>query len=134
MEENIKVVVFDIYGVLVDLKGILNESVFKKAKELKEGGKYKLVLCSNSSEKIVDIWNQKYDFVKYFDGMVLADDVKANKPEPEIYQAIVDLYDGIQPQNILFIDDKDENVLGAEAERLIGRKYEGDIEECLKDI
>lgn len=122
MKEDIKVVVFDIYGVVIDKEGNLLKGITDLFEEIKQSDK-KLVLCSNSSRKMLEIWDTKYDFLKYFDDMVLAEIVKANKPEPEIFKTIVELYPNIQPQNILFIDDNDENILASEAEGLIGLKY-----------
>jgi HAD superfamily hydrolase (TIGR01509 family) len=55
--------------------------------------------------------------------MVLAETVKANKPEPEIFKAIIDMNPEIEPHNILFVDDKEENILASEAEGLTGKMY-----------
>ena len=122
MKEDIRVIVFDIFGVVVNKDGSLQDSVLDIIKELKKR-KYKLVLCSNSSRKMLEVWNLKYDFFKYFDDMILAEDVKANKPDPRMFKEIIDRNDDVLPQNILFVDDKDENVLASEAEGLIGMKY-----------
>lgn len=122
MKEDIKVIVFDIYGVIVDKEGNLQEGMLDILKGLKEK-KFKLLLCSNSSRRMIEIWDSKYDFLKYFDDVILSEDVKVNKPEPEMFREIIDRNNNVLPQNILFIDDKDENVLASEAEGLIGMKY-----------
>jgi len=122
VKEDIKAVVFDIYGVMVDKKGNLQDGILDIIKGLKKEG-IKILLCSNSSRKMLEIWDSKYDFLKYFDEIVLAETVKASKPEPEIFQEIISLNPNILSQHILFIDDKDENVLSSEAEGLIGLKF-----------
>jgi len=124
VKEDIKVVVFDIYGVMVDKKGDLYKGILDIIKELKKKG-IRILLCSNSSRKMLEIWDSKYDFLKYFDDIVLAETVKASKPEPEIFQEIINLNPNILPHNILFIDDKDENVLSSEAEGLTALKFKG---------
>jgi len=122
VKEDIRVVVFDVYGVMVDRRGDLHDGILDIIKELRKK-RIKIILCSNSSRKMLEIWDSKYDFLKYFDEVVLAETVKAGKPEPEIFHEIIDLNPGISSHNILFIDDKDENILGSEAEGLIGLKF-----------
>lgn len=122
MKEDIRVIVFDIFGVIVDKEGNLREGILDILERLKEK-KFKLLLCSNSSRRMIEIWDGKYDFLKYFDDIILSEDVKVNKPDPEMFKEIIDRNDDVLPQNILFIDDKDENVLASEAEGLIGMKY-----------
>lgn len=122
MKEDIKVVVFDIYGVMVDKRGDLHDGIIDIIRELKKKN-IKLFLCSNSSRKMLEIWESKYDFLKYFDEVVLAERVKASKPEPEMFQEIINLNPKILPHNVLFIDDRDENILSSEAEGLLGLKF-----------
>ena len=121
MKEDIKVIVFDIYGVVVDRDGNLQDGILDLIKDLKKK-QLKLFFCSNSSRKMLEIWDTKYDFFKYFDEMILSEDLKINKPEPEMFQEIIRLSQ-VMSQNILFIDDKDENILASEAEGLIGLKF-----------
>lgn len=135
MKEDIKVIVFDIYGVVIDKEGVLQNGVVDILENMKKKN-FKLFLCSNTSRKMLEIWDTKYNFLKYFDEMILAEDVKANKPEPEVFKKIIDLSLGLLPQNILFIDDKDENVLASEAEGLIGLKFKDvqSLRPCLEDL
>lgn len=123
MKEDIRIVVFDIYGVVVDKEGNLQDGILAIFKKLKEKG-IKLVACSNSSRRMIDIWNSKYDFLKYFDDIVLAEDIQVNKPEPEMFREILRRNSNISPQNILFVDDKEINILASEAEGLIGLKFD----------
>lgn len=122
MKEDIKVIVFDIYGVVVDKEGNLQDYVLDILKKLKKKD-IKLVACSNSSRRMLDIWDSKYNFFKYFDDTILAEDIRANKPEHEMFMEIINRNNSVLPQNILFVDDKEINVLAGEAEGLIGLRF-----------
>ena len=132
MEEDIKVVVFDIYGVLIDREGNVDKEVLDLLRELRKK-KLKLLLCSNTPRKMLEIWDRKYDYLKYFDDTILAESVQVSKPDPEIFKEIINHNTDIQPHNILFIDDKDENILGSEAEGLTGLRFK-DVSTFKKDL
>ncbi len=55
-----------------------------------------------------------YPFLNRFDGIVVSGEIKALKPEPEIYRTLIDQY-GLTAGDCLFIDDVQENVDGARA-------------------
>ncbi len=61
---------------------------------------------------------QKFDFLNLFDGRIVSGEVKIAKPDPRIYQLLLDTYQ-LTPQESLFIDDRLENV---EAARCFGIK------------
>lgn len=76
--------------------------------KLKEKG-FKLYVLSNFSERHFETVYKKYDFFKFFDGMIISSHVKLAKPEKEIFLELIRRY-GIAPQESVFIDDKLENV------------------------
>ena len=60
-------------------------------------------------------WSQRaYPFLLDFDGRVISGHVGMIKPEPEIYQHVIDRFD-LVPEETLFIDDKDYNTDAAAA-------------------
>lgn len=79
-----------------------NKDVTALLPKLKE--KYKLVLLSNTNSIHKEYGWKDYDFLKYFDKLVLSYEVKAVKPETEIYKCVED-FTKEQPENHLFIDD-----------------------------
>ncbi len=121
MEEDIKVVAFDANGVLFK-NGILVEEVLGIVKDLKKD--LKILLCSNTSRRMFDIWDEKYDFLKYFDDMVLSEDIQVNKPNAEFFKEILRRNLNVLPQNILLVDDNEGNILGAEAEGMTAILFE----------
>ena len=64
------------------------------------------------------------DFIPYMDGGVFSFEVKAVKPEPEIYRCLCDKY-GLKPEECLFTDDVPANVKGAQDCGFQGIVFEG---------
>lgn len=64
------------------------------------------------------------DFIPYMDGGVFSFEVKAVKPEPEIYRCLCEKF-GLKPEECLFTDDVPANVKGAQACGFQGIMFEG---------
>ena len=64
------------------------------------------------------------DFIPYMDGGVFSFEVKAVKPEPEIYRCLCEKF-GLKPEECLFTDDVPANVNGAQACGFQGIVFEG---------
>ncbi|MDR3624310.1 MAG: HAD family phosphatase [Chlamydiales bacterium] len=80
--------------------------------DLKSKG-YKIYSLSNTPQEIFYELNEIYDLFKKFDGKVASFQIKSSKPSPLIYQTLLSLYH-LKPEECLFIDDRAENVLGAQ--------------------
>jgi len=78
-------------------------------KQCKEKG-FKTYLLSNFAQEF-DIVEARYDFLRQFDGGIISYRVRHIKPEPAIYQALLDTYQ-LDPNECLFIDDLEENIHG----------------------
>ena len=73
---------------------------------------YKLVLLSNTNYIHQKFGYGHYKFFENFDKLILSHEVKAVKPEPAIYNAVM-AYTGYEPEEHIFIDDVQEYVDGA---------------------
>jgi 2-haloacid dehalogenase len=82
-------------------------------KQLKESGKYKIYALTNWSAETFPVALKRYDFMGWFDGIVVSGAEKMRKPAPEFYQLLLDRYN-VNPQESLFIDDNIRNILAAE--------------------
>lgn len=78
---------------------------------LKKAG-YQVLYLSNLGEITRAHCRDALSFIPYTDGGVLSYEVKAIKPEPAIYQALIDKYD-LKPEECVFVDDIRENVEAA---------------------
>lgn len=80
-------------------------------RELKEKG-YRVLILSNFSEKAYRECGEKMQFVEETDGAVLSYREKLIKPNPEIYDLLINRY-GLISEQCVFLDDKQENIDGA---------------------
>ena len=88
----------------------LNEDVISLLPLLKKN--YKLFLLSNTDSIHKKYGWEKYDFLKYFDKLILSFEVGAVKPEEKIYRE-VEKVSGFSSGEHIFIDDITEYVDGA---------------------
>ncbi|WP_419700515.1 HAD family hydrolase [Mucilaginibacter sp. NFX135] len=82
-------------------------------RRLKTSGKYKIYALTNWSAETFPVALARYDFLSWFDGIVVSGVEKMRKPAPEFYQILLDRYH-VDPQNALFIDDNYRNIVAAE--------------------
>jgi 2-haloacid dehalogenase len=54
----------------------------------------------------------EFPYLRLFDGRIVSGEVRLAKPDPKIYQILLDTYH-LNPRECLFIDDRAENVQGA---------------------
>jgi len=110
------------------------EKNVKLLPKLKEKG-FRLYVLSNFSEKHFELVHKKFDFFKYFDGMVISSHVKLAKPEKEIFLELIKRYK-IKPEESVFIDDKLENAKTAQELnfKVIHLTDQMDLEEELRKI
>lgn len=83
--------------------------VFKK---LKDSGSYNLYALTNWSTETFPIALNKYDFLNWFDAIVVSGAEGMRKPEPAFYQLLLNRYD-VKSHEALFIDDNHRNILAA---------------------
>ena len=91
--------------------------------ELKRMG-LNVYYLSNYSAFSVEANPGVLDFIPYMDGGVFSFEVKAVKPEPEIYRCLCEKF-GLKPEECLFTDDVPANVKGAQACGFQGIVFEG---------
>ncbi|MFM8739084.1 MAG: HAD family hydrolase [Cytophagales bacterium] len=83
-------------------------------KQLKESKKYRLYSLTNWSAQTFPWALDNFEFLHWFDGIVVSGVEKTRKPFPEFYQILFDRYQ-INPAKAIFIDDNHKNVMGAYA-------------------
>ena len=88
------------------LGGTIDENV-KLIKPLKK--RYKLYGLTNWSAETLPIAMEKYSFFKDLDGIVVSGDERVIKPNPKIYEILLNRY-SIDAESSLFIDDNADNI------------------------
>ena len=89
------------------------EGTVKILREIKELKRHKLYALTNWSAETFPWALQNFEFLHWFDGIVVSGIEKTRKPFPEFYQILFDRYQ-IDPAKSIFIDDNHTNVLAAE--------------------
>ena len=92
---------------------IKRPEVWDKIAALKDKG-YSIYILSNYSEELFRMHTKGALFLDLLDGGIVSYQVHALKPEPEIYQILLDKY-GLQAEECLFFDDRADNVESARA-------------------
>lgn len=112
---------FPDYGPLIDayrlrwvetLGGAIEGSVALLA-ELKARG-VRLLALTNWSQETFPVARQRHAFLGWFEGIVVSGEERLVKPDPRIYQRLLERY-GVDPHGALYIDDSQRNVEAAEA-------------------
>ncbi len=116
------------------LKGPIDATV-EIFRQLKENSKYKFYALTNWSAELFPVALEKYDFLKWFDGIVVSGEEKTRKPFLEIYQLLLDRYN-VKPRDAIFIDDNLRNIKAAESlgMKAIRFQYPGQLKEELTQL
>ena len=103
---------FEVQGVLDDWMHILRprRRMQELVRRLKNHG-YSVYYLSNIPEDVLALLKER-GVLDRFDGGVASCEVHINKPDPRIYQALLDKY-GLKASECVFIDDNLANVQAA---------------------
>lgn len=96
------------------LGGAIHETV-DILKQIHAQQKHRLYALTNWSHETFPIAIERYDFLQLFEGILVSGQEKLKKPDPRIYQLIMDRYK-IKPEGAIFIDDNTKNVAAAKAQ------------------
>lgn len=91
--------------------GPIEESV-RVLRDVREGG-LPLYALTNWSAEVFPLARQRWEFLAWFDDIVVSGEERAIKPDREIYDVLVERT-GLNPTNTVFIDDRAANVRAAE--------------------
>jgi 2-haloacid dehalogenase len=83
--------------------------------ELRAGG-VPVYALTNWSAETFGIARERYEFLDWFDGVVVSGEERMIKPEPAIFQVLLDRF-GLDPAATFYVDDSEANV---EAARRLG--------------
>ncbi len=101
------------YGRWEEMLGGPIEETVAVLEQLHEQGHHHLYALTNWSHETFPVAQERYDFLQRFKGIVVSGQEKLKKPDPRIYQLLLQRY-GVLPETAIFIDDSHRNVKGAE--------------------
>lgn len=93
---------------------------------------FPLYALTDNTHGIMAYLKQRYDFWQYFKGIVVSAEIGHLKPEPEIYQYLLNSYQ-LAPHKTLFFDDWLANVKGAQNCGMHALVF-SNAEQCQKDL
>lgn len=101
---------------------------------MKEQG-YHVYILSNYGHWTYGKTQEALSFLADVDGALFSYEVKQIKPEPEIYQSLLQRYD-LKAEECVFLDDRQENIDGAKAQGIEGICFVGyeDAKEKLRAL
>ncbi|HSK89941.1 MAG TPA: HAD family phosphatase [Euzebyales bacterium] len=79
----------------------------------------RLYALSNFSGELFRQVSPRFEFLTWFDGLLISGDEGVIKPDPRIYGLLLERY-GLTAERTVFIDDRAENVEAARAAGLVG--------------
>jgi 2-haloacid dehalogenase len=100
------------YGRWDEMLGDAFHDTLEIFKKLKASGEYKIYALTNWSAETFGIAKNRFEFLNWFDGIVVSGDEKTRKPHADFYQILLDRY-SVNPAESLFIDDNLRNVVAA---------------------
>ncbi len=125
----------DYYGRWEEMLGGPLHDTVDLLRELRERREHRLLALTNWSGETFPVALSRYDFLHWFEGIVVSGDEKTRKPFADIYQKLLDRYE-VDPAWAVFIDDSLTNVEGAEAVGIRGIHFQGAqrLRETLLDL
>ena len=96
-----------------ELMRVERPKVWEKVHALKEKG-YHIYLLSNYSQVLFEKHTNGASFLQDLDGGIISYQVHMVKPDPAIYQALLQKYN-LSPSECIFFDDRKENTDAAQA-------------------
>ena len=110
-----------------------NSDMTKIIKKIRERNQYKLIALSNVNSSHWDyILNKKWEFIDWFDELILSHETHLIKPNPKVFEFAIKRA-GCKPEQILFIDDGLNNIRSAKELGIIGIKFTNS-EELLEEL
>jgi HAD superfamily hydrolase (TIGR01549 family) len=82
-------------------------------------------LAASNHLSIIKDWLKKRNYFDYFSDIVISEDIGFQKPDINFYKILINR-SGENPDEILFIDDKIENIQGAKKANLQTLLYNGE--------
>jgi 2-haloacid dehalogenase len=101
------------YGRWTEMLAGAFEGSVELFKQLKDSKRYKIYALTNWSAETFEVALERFEFMSWFDGIVVSGAERMRKPAPEFYQLLLTRYN-VNPAEALFIDDNYRNIVAAQ--------------------
>ena len=110
------------YGRWVDMLGEAITGTVNILESFIKSNKYKVVALTNWSSETFPIALDKFEFLHWFEGIIVSGEEKTRKPFDAIYNMTLDRFN-ITAENAIFIDDNLRNIEAANALGINGIQF-----------
>jgi 2-haloacid dehalogenase len=100
------------YGRWEEMLGEAIDGTVDIFRDLKESNRYKIYALTNWSAETFPIAQERFEFLTWFDGIVVSGTEKDRKPYASFYNLLLNRY-SVKPEKALFIDDNLRNIKAA---------------------
>ncbi len=107
------------YGRWTEMLGGADKEVVSILKSCISQSAYRVVALTNWSAETWPWATERFEFLGWFEDVLVSGKEKLKKPDPKIYQMIL-TRNNLQASECIFIDDNLRNVQAAEAQGIIG--------------
>lgn len=107
------------YGRWEEMLGYTHTDTLQILEKLVNDPDYRVLALTNWSGETFHVARQKFEWLQWFEGIVVSGDEGMRKPFMEIYELLLSRYE-VNPAEAVFIDDSLENVKGAQKAGLHG--------------
>ncbi len=111
------------YGRWEEMLGDAIEGTVAILKSLIDNPNFKVVALTNWSHETFPIALDRFEFLHWFEGIIVSGTEKTRKPFPEIYKLTLDRFN-LTAETSVFIDDNLRNIKAAEAMGITGIHFE----------
>ncbi|MDG1053267.1 MAG: HAD family phosphatase [Flavobacteriaceae bacterium] len=102
------------YGRWEEMLGDANQGTVQLLKQCVDSPELKVLALTNWSAETFPVALKKFDFLQWFEGIVVSGEEMTRKPFPEIYHTTLKRFE-IKAEESLFIDDNLRNIEAAAA-------------------
>ena len=102
------------YGRWEEMLGEAIEGSVDILRSVQDSPNLRLYALTNWSAETFPIAQKRFEFLRWFEGVVMSGEEKTRKPFADIYQIVIDRF-GVNPVETVFIDDNLRNCQAAEA-------------------
>jgi putative hydrolase of the HAD superfamily len=110
---------------MLDQSKLLPDGAMSFLKDIATSGKYLVGALNNEARELNEYRFKAFGLREYFDVALTSCHLGLRKPDPAMYQRAIDIV-CTPPERILFIDDRPENIAGAEKAGLVAIRYTGE--------
>jgi putative hydrolase of the HAD superfamily len=100
----------------------INQEMTEWLARIHSGG-FRTAILSNMQTDMAAHARRKFDWLRYIDHQVFSCEVRSIKPHPAIYQHTLAQL-GVPQTEVLFVDDREENIQAARALGICGIRFE----------